>query len=191
MPHQLTTARLSLRPFTEADEDHLVRLDADPRVTRYLNGGRPTPRETVRTRQLPRLLHRHPSTGTVGYLAAEDRRTGAFLGWFELRPVREDSPPVLELGYRLRPDAWGRGLATEGARALVDRGFADLGAGRVIANTMAVNTASRRVLEKAGLRYVRTWFGDWPEPVEGSEHGDVEYALDRAAWRRRPGPGGP
>lgn len=48
---------------------------------------------------------------------------------------------------------------------------------------MTVNTGSRRVMEKAGLRYVRTFFTTWPEgPVEGSEHGDVEYALTRDEW---------
>jgi RimJ/RimL family protein N-acetyltransferase len=47
---------------------------------------------------------------------------------------------------------------------------------------MAVNTASRRVLEKAGLRYTRTAYLDWPDPLPGNEHGDVEYRLDRGDW---------
>jgi RimJ/RimL family protein N-acetyltransferase len=48
---------------------------------------------------------------------------------------------------------------------------------------MAVNTASRRVMEKAGLRYVRTFHQQWPDRIDGEEHGDVEYALTRAEWR--------
>jgi RimJ/RimL family protein N-acetyltransferase len=55
----------------------------------------------------------------------------------------------------------------------------------VVAETMAVNTASRRVMEKAGLRYVRTFHQEWPEHIEGSEHGDVEYALTKADWERQ------
>jgi RimJ/RimL family protein N-acetyltransferase len=47
---------------------------------------------------------------------------------------------------------------------------------------MTVNTASRRVMEKAGLRYVRTFHQEWPDRIDGDEHGDVEYALTRAAW---------
>jgi RimJ/RimL family protein N-acetyltransferase len=47
---------------------------------------------------------------------------------------------------------------------------------------MAVNTASRRVMEKAGLRYVRTFHQDWPDEIDGDEQGDVEYALTRAEW---------
>lgn len=180
----LETARMALRPFAEGDLDRLVDLDNDPEVMRYLNGGRPTPRETVRTEQLPRLLRSFPATGTVGYWAAEAKDTREFLGWFEFRPVEEDSPAVVELGYRLRRAAWGRGCATEGARALIRKGFTDLGVQRVTADTMAVNAASRRVMEKAGLRHVRTYFADWPEPIPGSEHGDVEYALTRAEWQQ-------
>jgi RimJ/RimL family protein N-acetyltransferase len=52
----------------------------------------------------------------------------------------------------------------------------------IVATTMAVNTGSRRVLEKAGLRYARTVHLDWPDPLDGSEHGDVEYRLPRADW---------
>ena len=89
-----------------------------------------------------------------------------------------------ELGYRLRAASWGRGYATEGSRALVERAFRELRAERVTAETMAVNIASRRVLEKAGLRHVRTFHQEWPDEIEGSEHGDVEYALTREQWEQ-------
>jgi RimJ/RimL family protein N-acetyltransferase len=78
-----------------------------------------------------------------------------FLGWFEFRPLDDDSSAVVELGYRLNKAAWGRGYATDGARALMDKGFTELAVERVTANTMAVNQASRRVMEKSGLS-VRT-----------------------------------
>lgn len=81
----------------------------------------------------------------------------------------------------------GSGYATEGARALVGKAFTELGTERVTANTMAVNTGSRRVMEKAGLTFVRTYFEDWPEAIEGSEQGDVEYALTREEWLRTVG----
>lgn len=64
------------------------------------------------------------------------------------------------------------------------KAFTELGTERVTANTMTVNVGSRRVLEKAGLAFVRTYFEDWPEVIEGSEEGDVEYALTREEWRR-------
>lgn len=113
--------------------------------------------------------------------AAVEKSTRAFIGWFHLRPrsAHEDEP---ELGYRLRRSAWGRGYATEGSRALIEKAFTDLGAARVFAETMAVNTASRRVMEKAGLSYVRLFHQDWPDRIPGDEHGDVEYALTREEW---------
>ncbi|MET8053881.1 GNAT family N-acetyltransferase [Streptosporangium sp. NPDC005286] len=180
----LETDRLVLRAFTEADADHLLALDNDPDVMRFINGGRPTSREVIQARTLPRLLHDHPCFGTRGYWAAEEKATGIFLGWFEFRPLADHSPVVVELGYRLNKAAWGAGHATEGSRALIRKGFTDLGVERVTANTMAVNTRSRRVMEKAGLSFVRSFTGDWPEAIEGSGHGEVEYELTRAEWRR-------
>jgi RimJ/RimL family protein N-acetyltransferase len=82
----------------------------------------------------------------------------------------------------LRRSAWGKGYATEGSRALVDRAFAEPGVQRIYAETMAVNAASRRVLEKAGLRHVRTFHLSWEDPIEGTEQGEVEYELRKTDW---------
>ncbi len=180
----LETDRLVLRAFTTADADHLLALDSDPEVMRFINGGRPTSREAIETRVLPRLLHDYPCWGTRGYWAAEEE-SGTFLGWFEFRPLDEHSGAVVELGYRLNRSAWGHGYATEGSRALIHKGFTDLAVERVTANTMAVNTRSRRVMVKSGLSFLRNFTGDWPEAIEGSEHGELEYALTRTEWERR------
>lgn len=106
------------------------------------------------------------------------------MGWFALRPHDDGSPDDAELGYRLRRSAWGRGYATEGSRALIRKGFTELGMRRVFATTMTVNAGSRRVMEKAGLTLVRTFYLEWPDVIDGSELGDVEYALDWADWER-------
>ncbi|KJS54593.1 GNAT family acetyltransferase [Streptomyces rubellomurinus subsp. indigoferus] len=185
MPAFLETDRLTLRPFTEADADHLFALDNDPEVMRFINGGKPTALETVRAKVLPRLLHDHPCTGARGFWAAEERATGTFLGWFEFRPLDDRSPAVVELGYRLNRASWGRGYATEGSLALIDKGFTELRTERVTANTMAVNSGSRRVMEKSGLTFLRSFSGDWPDTIPGSEHGEVEYELTRAQWEQR------
>lgn len=184
MPFFLATGRLTLRPFSEADVDHLFALDSDPEVMRFINGGRPTTREAVEAESLPRFLRHYPCIDDRGCWAAEERTTGEFLGWFEFRPLDDHSAAVVELGYRLGRAAWGHGYATEGSIALIRKGFTELGVQRVTANTMTVNARSRRVMEKAGLSYVRTFFGEWPETIEGSESGDVEYALTRADWAR-------
>ncbi|WP_020665144.1 GNAT family N-acetyltransferase [Amycolatopsis benzoatilytica] len=178
----LETSRLRLRRFTEADADELVRLDSDPRVMRYLTG-KPTPRTEIEQTVLPAIL-RDYARGPAGRWAAIERASGEFIGWISLQPPEDGSTTELELGYRLTAKVWGRGYATEGARAVLHKGFAELGAERVWAQTMAVNGGSRRVLEKAGLRYVRTFHVRFADPLPGTEQGEVEYELTRAEWRR-------
>ncbi|MEV0806943.1 GNAT family N-acetyltransferase [Micromonospora sp. NPDC050200] len=174
----LETERLRLRRFTPDDVDHLVDLDGDPEVMRFL--GPPTPRATVRDEQLPRMLRQYDRHPGLGRWAALDRDGGEFLGWFALDP--SDDGTEAELGYRLRRSAWGRGLATEGSRALLRHAFDTVGVRRVWAETMTVNTRSRQVLAKAGLRYVRTFHLHFDDPVPGTEHGEVEYELLRSEW---------
>lgn len=173
----LETDRLILRRFTDADASSLVELDSDPEVTRFITGGIPEFDEAM----LHAWISQYEMWPAYGTFAAVERSSGRFLGWFHLRPKggHDDEP---ELGYRLRRDAWGKGYATEGSRALIDRAFTDLGATRVYAETMAINTASRRVMEKVGLRLIREFHADWPVRIPGDEHGDVEYAITRAEW---------
>lgn len=175
----LSTERLWLRRFTADDVDLLVELDADPQVMRYINGGRPTSREEIETDILPAFLGYYDRYDGYGFWAAIERASLQFVGWFHLRPAPGHSDDEPELGYRLRRSAWGRGLATEGSRALIEAAFTRYGARRVVAETMAVNVGSRRVMEKCGMTLVRAFVQDWPEHVAGAEHGDVEYAIDR------------
>jgi RimJ/RimL family protein N-acetyltransferase len=173
----LETERLVLRRLAPDDLDDLVQLDSDPQVTHFITGGSPEFDEPMFQAWL-REYERWPVYGTF---AAIERSTGDFLGWFHLRPEgREDEP---ELGYRLRRSAWGRGYATEGSRALIDLAFGDGGASRVWATAMSVNFASRRVMEKSGMRFVRLFHADWPYSIPGDEQGDVEYAITRVEWR--------
>jgi RimJ/RimL family protein N-acetyltransferase len=179
----LETDRLVLRRFTRDDVDALVELDSDPEVTHFITNGAATPREEVEDDILPRFLWYYATYPGYGFWAVTEKATGEFIGWFHLRPNPDHPiPDEPELGYRLRRAAWGRGYATEGSRALVDRAFAELGARRVFAETMAVNVASRRVMEKVGMRLVREFHADWPVRIPGDEHGDVEYAITREEW---------
>ena len=178
----LETERLVLRRFTMEDVDLVVALDADPLVMRYISGGAPTPRQEIVEDFLPAWLSYYERFTGYGFWAAQAKQTSTFLGWFHFRPPPGGALDNVELGYRLRQSAWGHGYATEGSRALIAKGFRELGVQRVFASTMAVNTASRRVMEKSGLRFVRLFHADWPVRIEGDEHGDVEYALTREEW---------
>ena len=97
-------------------------------------------------------------------------------------PDQPDDPGVADLGYRILRRYWRQGLATEASRALLRHAFLTVGVRRVIAQTMAVNAASRGVMSAAGLSYVRTYLPDWEEPLPGSEQGEVEYELTLADW---------
>lgn len=158
----METERLTLRPLVASDVDELRTLHTDPEVMRYLD---PDPPEDVIA---------------DGFLAAVEKDTGRFVGWFEFED-RGDG--TVELGYRLHRELWGRGYATEGGRALIEHGFNAGDVQKVVATTMFVNSGSRRVMEKCGLRHVRTFHVDWPDPLPGSEHGEVEYALTREEWQ--------
>ncbi|CAN5456285.1 GNAT family N-acetyltransferase [soil metagenome] len=158
----LRTERLTLRDFLPEDAERLSDLDAAPGVMEFLDGEEETSPEEYR-RWIGTLDETYPPGSNRGFWAVEE--DGRFIGWFHLRPAKDTGE--LELGYRLRPEAWGRGLATEGSRALLE-----LAGERVIARTMMINVRSRRVMEKLGMRVVRTF----PYSGEGPDD-EVEYAL--------------
>lgn len=178
----LETPRLVLREFTEADAGHLEVLDGDPTVMRYISNGVPTQWREIVDEHIPAYLAYHRASPNFGFWAAQDPGSGDFLGWFHLRPGIGCPDMEPELGYRLSRVCWGRGLATEGSRALIDHAFLHTQAVRVTAETMAIHTASRRVMEKSGMRLIRCFSANWPVRIDGDEHGDVEYAITRGEW---------
>lgn len=178
----LQTDRMALRHVTPADLDALVALDADAEVMHFITGGASTPRAEIEDDVLPHWLRLQREFPQLGLWAAESLADADFLGWFHLRPVPDRPDGDVELGYRLRRDVWGRGLATEGSRVLIEHAFRSAGATRVVAETMVVHAESRRVMEKAGMTLVRTFHADWPYRIPGDELGDVEYAITREEW---------
>lgn len=179
----LETARLRLRRFTADDLERLVALDADPEVMRYVTYGAPTPRERYELEILPRWFALYESSPPLGYWAAEMRQDGEFTGWFHLRPDRFDAGEQ-EVGYRLRRAAWGRGLATEGASAVIAHAFENVGAAKISARTLAGNLASQRVMQKCGLAYECGFV--YPEDVVAgrpeAERAAVKYSVTRPQW---------
>jgi len=171
----LETARLRLKPLTDEDLPHLVALNGDPAVMRWITGRAQTPEEVAA--ELPSLLSDDRGLGFwCGY--GDD---GSFAGVWCLT-VDRDHPEAAELGWRLPRHAWSRGLATEGATAVMGHGFATVGLARQWAETMAVNAPSRRVMEKLGMSLVRSYVGEWEHPIPGWEQGEVVYELSRPDW---------
>jgi RimJ/RimL family protein N-acetyltransferase len=175
---------LRLRRFDWSDLDRLVALDSDREVMRYITYGVTTPRSVYEETILPRWFAIYEATPDLGYWAAEDRATGEFLGWFHLRPDRMDAGEQ-ELGYRLARSAWGKGLATEGARAVIEHGFTRAGAGKISARTLTRNFASQRVMQKCGLGFEKDFV--YPEDVIAGraehERAAVKYSMMLSGWR--------
>ena len=182
------TNRLVLRQFTADGANLLIELDSDPEVMRHLTGGEPDlPPAVVREQVIPNVLATYERwNGRFGLFAAYEKDSGDFIGWFQLRPERKGPPDEVELGYRLRRDAWGKGYATEGARALLSKGFSELGLQVVWGETMAVNLASQKVMEKVGMSVAE----EIPTPddmrrVVGAERGGFRYEITKEQWDRR------
>ena len=144
----LHTPRIAVREFTAVDFDDLYRLDSDARVMHYLNDGEPLSRADVRN-ALASAIRDYPNYHGLGVWRAARRDGDAFLGWCSLRYAAPRCE--VELAYRLVPEAWGQGYASELGRALVHYALVDLGITRVIGVTHPANAASQRVLQKAGL----------------------------------------
>jgi len=171
-------------------DEHLeleIELDSDPEVMRHLSGQAHSRAEVERSHRRRRAASREvPGLGFwVGF--GED----GFVGWWLLQPPHgPDQPKVAgeaELGYRLLRRHWRRGYASEGAHALLRYGFTDLGLNRIIAQTLAVNTASRATMTAAGLSFVRAFYtaGHDDDRAPGAEQGEVEYEITRNTWRQR------
>ena len=187
----LETDRLILRRFSESDIGNIYELDNDPDVMRYINGGIPTPWNVIEHKIFPGFLYYDPKYPGYGFWAIDEKKSGKFLGWLSYRPV-DQNPAEVSLGFRLRKDAWGKGYATEGAQALIHKGFTELGVQRLVAKTYEDNLASRRVMEKIGMKFSR-FFRVTAEDLERSdtfhvdgadlwEGQDVEYVLEKSDW---------
>lgn len=142
----LETERLILRRFTLDDLDELVRLRVDPEVGRYLGE---QSREKVEQRLRFYISHYEPHGFGVWAVILKD--TGRMIGWCGLMFLEET--PEVEVGYGVAREYWGQGLMTEAARACLRYGFETAGLERIVAVAMPENLASRRVMEKLGMRY--------------------------------------
>jgi RimJ/RimL family protein N-acetyltransferase len=197
----LRTSRLELRPMDEGDLDALVELDGFEEVRSAIDPfSEHIPSDAAERREYERRFL-HPS----GYLAAIDLATGRFLGWFQLQDERglaletqaerarggaqaepartgaqaEPARIEVEIGYRLRPDAWGQGFATEGAAALLADALGRPEVVRVYAHALLSNPGSIRVMEKIGMTYAAPW------SYRGLE--GAEYEAVPGIWRAVPG----
>ena len=175
-PWSLETERLTLRPWSADDAEPFAGLNQDPQVMEFLGG--PQSRE-ISNAALRRFMQEHEDYGYCPW-AAESRLEGTFLGFIGLHNVPKQVPfaPAVEVGWRLRPDAWGRGFATEGALAALDFAFTVINLDEVVSMTATLNEKSQRVMQRLGMYSCAEDNFDHPLVKEDSPlHPHVLYRL--------------
>jgi RimJ/RimL family protein N-acetyltransferase len=180
----LHTNRLMLEPYTDRHVDGLHALNADPAVMRFIGGAPQSRDETVAVVQ--RARQRWADCG-YGWWSFIERATGELVGAGCVQNLRRDAALVpdrscpLEIGWRLRPDRWRQGLASEAAQAMADFAFGSLKADELYAVCVPANTASSKVMERLGMQYdgLQTWYGKLL----------ATYKTTAQQWQVRPGQG--
>jgi RimJ/RimL family protein N-acetyltransferase len=147
----LDTERLVLRGWRDADREPFAALNSDPAVMEHFPG---TLDPAESDALVDRILERWAADG-LGLWAIERREDGAFLGFAGLAAPTFEAPftPAMEIGWRLARSAWGRGYATEAARAVLDYAFDVLGFEEIVSFTVPANARSRRVMERLGMTH--------------------------------------
>ena len=159
--HVLHTDRLMLTPFDESDVDICIELFTNPEVVRY--AGKVMAEDDIRS-EFPKWIRRG-GTGGVGMWCAKDKQTGEKLGTGALLPMPVEEKDTdfdllvpgrmpdadIEIGYFLKPSAWGQGLATEISRRLLRFAFEETPLTEIVASFDPENEASRIVLIKSGF----------------------------------------
>jgi RimJ/RimL family protein N-acetyltransferase len=180
----LRTERLILRPWRAEDLEPFAALNADPRVAEMLGG---TGDRAFSDALAQRFTASFAERG-FGYWAIELPGVAPFIGAVGLSVPSFDAPfmPAVEIGWRLAFDHWGKGYATEGARAALDFGFNQAGLDEIVSFTAAINAKSRAVMERLGMQTDPR--DDFTHVRLGPDHPlyhHVLYRLRRADWRAR------
>jgi ribosomal-protein-alanine N-acetyltransferase len=145
----ITTSRLTLRSFVPEDSEPLHRILAEKDVLRYFPSSQPPPLDRVEKLVSNQLCHWQERG--YGWWAVEPRSSSTFIGWCGLQFLPETQET--EVAYLLGKEHWGRGFATEAARASLRYGFIDLGLEQIIALVHPENESSCRVVEKLGIPF--------------------------------------
>jgi RimJ/RimL family protein N-acetyltransferase len=175
----LVTPRLILRTWTLADLVPFARMNADPHVMRHF----PAPLTQAESDAFAHRIEEHYRRYGFTLYATELRDTSDFIGYIGLLTVPFEAAftPAVEIGWRLAAAYWNQGLATEGARAVARHAFDTLGLEEIVSFTVPDNMASRRVMEKIGMRRDET--GDFDHPRLPTGHRLRRHVLYRRTRR--------
>lgn len=152
------TERLILREILPTDEEAFFEMDSDPEVHRYL-GNKPV-KSIEQTREVIANIRNQYEVNGIGRWAAIEKSTGNFIGWSGLKfitTIENNHTNFYDVGYRLARKYWGKGYATESAKAALEHGFTKMNLQEIIGSVHKENVASRRALQKCGLIYVEDY----------------------------------
>lgn len=155
---ELRTDRLLLRAWDPADLAPFAAINADPRARRWYPGLEDRPTSDASVQHFQDHHARHGFTFWAVEVITSERGPARFIGSTGLitpsfDPPFEHDDPLVEIGWRLHPDWWGLGLATEAATACLQHGFAALEFTEILAFTVPPNLASQAVMQRIGMRY--------------------------------------
>lgn len=180
----LQTERLRLRAWRDEDREPFARLNADARVTEYLGATLSREQSDAMVARIEAGFAEHG----FGLWAVEVRDGAPFIGFVGLSVPRftVHFTPCVEVGWRLDADAWGRGYATEAARAALAFGFEERGLPEIVSFTTIANHRSRQVMERLGMRHrVQDDFAHPALPADHPLRPHVLYRLTRVEWIAR------
>jgi ribosomal-protein-alanine N-acetyltransferase len=180
----LTSERLILRRWRAEDLAPFAAMNADPATMRFMPGVMTT--EETRT-QIARFEEHHRLHG-FGVWAVEAVGVAPLVGYVGLQrvPFEAHFTPAVEIGWRLSPAYWGKGYATEAARAALRTGFEDLNLDQIVSFTVPANKASWSVMERLGMTRDPSEDFDHPRlPVGHALRRHVLYRVTWGAWERR------
>ena len=179
----IETERMVLRAWQMSDRAEFARLNSDVRVMEFMPACLSTAESDL---FFDRIQHHFQKYG-FGLYVAELREGRRFVGTVGLMVPQFEAhfAPCVEIGWRLTADCWGRGLATEGARAVVQHAFESLNLESLVSFTVPANVRSRRVMEKIGMSRESADNFEHPKLPEGHPlRPHVLYRLSRTDWMR-------
>lgn len=147
----LETERLLLRHIVNDDYEDLFRMNSDPIVMKYVGDGSTRDRDQM-VKELEMLISHYTRKPGFGIWATVVKETDEFAGASGL--VYYDNTPEIEVGYRILPEHWNKGYATEASVGLLQYGFKTMNLAKIVSSAHVRNLASRRVMEKIGMSYV-------------------------------------
>jgi ribosomal-protein-alanine N-acetyltransferase len=179
---QLASARLLIRDFRAEDLADVYAMRSDPEVARFMLDFVPETWEESRRWLDGAIYHNRKRPREAYNMAIVQQEEQRVIGWIGIgQSERYPAPGELGFGYMLNRAYWGQGYATEAVQAILAFGFGILAGQRSSAYCIAENRASARVLQKAGLRFVRTF--DQPDTRHGATVTCEEYAISVEEWR--------